>query len=687
MLSTRERNELVSKSGEKIVLGWNSGASESKALENWRNSGNQSGEKIGKNSGTPLADNTPFFPQLELQKKTTTAVVSVKKNLKKQETGQIAESESARGINKGKLGNAERSAGRNDITDISGVSKGRSDEAEEDDDGAGSLCGKQRKPRNQKKIKKNAEKAAARRQQREDERGEEDEKDGTATSEAADEEMSVEGGTWPISSEQFQASSSDEAEIPNATDARKGAVAMVVRTEGEEQEERQLAEGVEARKRAAAGGKNKEAAVNSHKSGKVSDWLTAENKGRGGRRPRGTESGGAGRQLFNGGSRDGTNSAAASSSEQYAPLMPDVRLNVDGKLSPSAMEEAEDEAEDENQEDGASPGAAVRHNKKAAVMRANKDLAKVFDRFSEEVRDKCYMEYQITELGCGDEEETEEMCASFSNETREKLREANGGGSLLLAGVDILSQNKIEEILWKAGAEQGKGGERTTRAAAKLMQGGGRKSNSAEAQPTGAAMAVRIGQLIDRKIVGVTEVMISGFNKAATRSDVLKECAFLAGANDLCIDLERLKIRLESTPKEGAWKVLGNEDCNHFSMAVSLRIASHFRCTPSAVSNSGHPFIMHRTGMLHTYANSKAYSNSFVIMPLLKGINWEIKEELYNPNVAAVFRVITQHEEEIALFCSSSTAGYKLWRTFPCTATRSSPCQWDTRQKGIFIMG
>ena len=60
MLSTKERNELISKSGEKIVLGWNSVASESKALESWRNSGNQSGEKIGKNSGTPLADNTPF---------------------------------------------------------------------------------------------------------------------------------------------------------------------------------------------------------------------------------------------------------------------------------------------------------------------------------------------------------------------------------------------------------------------------------------------------------------------------------------------------------------------------------------------------------------------------------------------------------------------------------------------------
>ena len=71
MASTKSRNEVLSNSGEKIVLGWNSGANESNALENWRNSETQSGEKNGKNSGSSLADNAPFSPQLELQKKKT----------------------------------------------------------------------------------------------------------------------------------------------------------------------------------------------------------------------------------------------------------------------------------------------------------------------------------------------------------------------------------------------------------------------------------------------------------------------------------------------------------------------------------------------------------------------------------------------------------------------------------------
>ena len=74
------------------------------------------------------------------------------------------------------------------------------------------------------------------------------------------------------------------------------------------------------------------------------------------------------------------------------------------------------------------------------------DVAKAFDCFDEKLRDECYANYSIKNPDC-EEEEREEVRASISNEMRERLREANGGGSLLLAGSDSLSINKIEEIL------------------------------------------------------------------------------------------------------------------------------------------------------------------------------------------------------------------------------------------------
>ena len=71
---------------------------------------------------------------------------------------------------------------------------------------------------------------------------------------------------------------------------------------------------------------------------------------------------------------------------------------------------------------------------------------------------------------------------------------------------------------------------------------------------------------------------------------------------------------------------------------------------PRTQVKNEHPMVMHSAGVIRNYTSEKVYSNNFVIIPILRGPAWETKEELYNPLVVAVFRVITQHEEEIALF-------------------------------------
>ena len=105
----------------------------------------------------------------------------------------------------------------------------------------------------------------------------------------------------------------------------------------------------------------------------------------------------------------------------------------------------EEVSSEDQSEEADSPNTKAR-NKKAAVLKECADVAKAFDCFDEKLREECYANYSIKNPDC-EEEEREEVRASLSNEMRERLREANGGGSLLLAGSDILSINNIEEIL------------------------------------------------------------------------------------------------------------------------------------------------------------------------------------------------------------------------------------------------
>ena len=59
---------------------------------------------------------------------------------------------------------------------------------------------------------------------------------------------------------------------------------------------------------------------------------------------------------------------------------------------------------------------------------------------------------------------------------------------------------------------------------------------------------------------------------------------------------------------------------------------------------------MQRSGKLHSFANGKVYSNVYTITPLVKGTQWFVNPNLYNAEVAAVFRVLTQYEAELGLF-------------------------------------
>jgi hypothetical protein len=272
---------------------------------------------------------------------------------------------------------------------------------------------------------------------------------------------------------------------------------------------------------------------------------------------------------------------------------------------------------------------------KADLIRLNNlDAANTYDLLPPAVRDMAIASHVFPDDTAleGEHDFIDELDGIYDNELREKARRECGNNAVLLAGKDILSINKTEEIM--AAHKMGVNGER------------GRSGAALDASST----ATSIGQLIDRKTFGVQTVLVAGFATEYDREAVMMECAHLAGANEICFDMPKLKARLDSMSTGGAWKVFESPENNHFAVAVPLTNVSIFRCTPKTGELRDHPLVMQRSGKLHSYANGKAYSNVYTITPLIKGTQWFTNPNLYNAEVAAVFRVVAQYEAELGLF-------------------------------------
>ena len=97
----------------------------------------------------------------------------------------------------------------------------------------------------------------------------------------------------------------------------------------------------------------------------------------------------------------------------------------------------------------------------------------------------------------------DELEGIYANGLREKARRDYGNKAVMLAGKDILTINKTEEIM--AAHKAGTAGER------------GRSGAALDASST----ATSIGQLIDRKTFGVQTVLVAGFASECDREAVL----------------------------------------------------------------------------------------------------------------------------------------------------------------------
>ena len=164
----------------------------------------------------------------------------------------------------------------------------------------------------------------------------------------------------------------------------------------------------------------------------------------------------------------------------------------------------------------------------------------------------------------GEHDFIDELEGIYANDLREKARSECGNNAVLLAGNDILSINKTEEIM----------------AARKVGVAGERVRSGAALDASSTATCIR--QLIDRKTFGLQTVLVAGFATGCDREEVLMECAYLAGANEICFDMHKFKARLDSLTTSGAWRVLESSESNHFAVAVPLLNLSIFRCTPVA---------------------------------------------------------------------------------------------------------
>ena len=145
-------------------------------------------------------------------------------------------------------------------------------------------------------------------------------------------------------------------------------------------------------------------------------------------------------------------------------------------------------------------------------------------------------------------------------------------------------------------------------------------------------------------------MLISGFENLDDKEAVISECEHLAGANDLCLDLEKLRTRLRGGPNDQAWKVLEADDNNNFAVAVPLCVQSSFRSAPRTCKVNEHALVMYRPGLLRTYPTGHSYTNNYTIIPLTKGPRWVTDSELYDAPIAAVFRVTALLEAELGLF-------------------------------------
>jgi hypothetical protein len=272
---------------------------------------------------------------------------------------------------------------------------------------------------------------------------------------------------------------------------------------------------------------------------------------------------------------------------------------------------------------------------KADLIRLNNlDAANTYDKLPPTVRDMAIAAHVFPDDTALEDvhDFIDELEGIYANDLREKARREYGNNAVLLAGKDILTINKTEEIM--AAHKAGTAGER------------GRSGAALDASST----ATSIGQLIDRKTFGVQTVLVAGFASECDREAVLMECTHLAGANEICFDMPKLKARLDSAMTSSAWKVLESPESNHFAVAVPLTTVSIFRCAPKTGEPRDHPLVMQRSGKLHSFTNGKVYSNVYTIIPLIKGTQWFVNPNLYNAEVAAVFRVVLQYEAELGLF-------------------------------------